>query len=69
MLKNDALRSSYSKNFKMSGQKFNSKRPDQIHDDYLTLKGDTNWELEIQPRVIYLANVSVKGELEYEKLV
>jgi hypothetical protein len=53
----------------MSGQKFNSKRPDAIDDDYITVRGDTCWELEISPKVIYLGKVLSNGELEHIKLV
>jgi hypothetical protein len=60
------MRSSYSKNFKQSGVKFNSKRPETIDDDYIQFKGELNYELEIQPRVVYLAPVDPStGELLY----
>lgn len=67
--KQDSLRSSYSKNFKLSGQKFNSKRPDIIDDDYIQVKADIAFELEISPKVIYLAGVDQSGELLHAKLV
>ncbi len=63
------MRSSYSKNFKLSGQKFNSKRPDVIDDDYVMAKGENCLELEINPKVIYLSSVDHTGELKYAKLV
>ncbi len=64
------MRSSYSKNFKQSGVKFNNKRPETVDDDYISFKGELNYELEIQPKVVYLAPVDlVTGELMYSKVV
>lgn len=57
------MRSSYSKNFKQSGVKFNNKR-EVVDDDYICFKGDISYELEIQPKVVYLAPVDpLTGEL------
>ena len=68
--KQDSLRSSYSKNFKASGQKFNSKRQELIDDDYITAKGDVSLELEIAPKIVYLSLVdSATGEKMFYKLV
>lgn len=64
------MRSSFSKNFKQSGVKFNNKRPETVDDDYISFKGELNYELEIQPKVVYLAPVDlVTGELMYSKVV
>jgi len=49
----------------LSGQKFSSKRPDVIDDDYIVYKGDMCYELEINPKVIYLSTVESTGELKY----
>jgi len=60
------LRSSYSKNFKLSGQKFNSKKPDNLlDDDYMIQKQDLVFELEIAPKVLYLQQVAANGEFLY----
>ena len=54
----------------VSGQKFSSKRPDVLDDDYICIKGDLCFELEISPKVIYLTNVDPNnGELQFNKLV
>jgi hypothetical protein len=60
----DSQRSTFSKNFKLSGSKFFNKPPEsQRDDDYVVVKDGITYELEIAPIVFYLQEVAPNGEL------
>lgn len=71
IFKNEGLRSSYAQKFIMSGQKFHKKNNAEDSDkDYLKRIGDLIYEVEVNPRVFYLAPVNnLTGELSYKRLV
>jgi len=55
----------------MSGQKFHKRNnTEDLDNDYLRKVGELTFEIEINPKIIYLAPVNPQtGELSYKKLV
>ena len=65
----DSMRSSKGLGFIRSGQKFYNKEHDEFQEDFIKRVGDITYELEIYPKMIYLAKISVTGEKPYKKLI
>lgn len=64
----DSMRGSKGLGFIRSGQKFYNKEHDEFQEDLIKRVGDITYELEIYPKLIYLALISQTGEKPYKKL-
>ncbi len=62
------MRGSKGHGFIRSGQKFYNKEHDEFQEDLIKRVGDIIYELEIYPKLIYLALISQTGEKPYKKL-
>lgn len=64
--RSDQLRNSHTIGF-MNNQKFYNPVQDEFQEDFIKRVGDTIFELELQPCLIYIGRIDSKGEKTYKK--
>jgi len=65
----DSMRSSHSHRFMMSSQKFYNPAVEEFEEEFVRTVGDTVYELELYPRLVYLGKVTEKGEKLHKKAI
>lgn len=65
----DSMRSSHSHRFMMSSQKFYNPANEEFEEEFVRTVGDTVYELEVYPKLVYLCKVTDKGEKPHQKAI